>query len=192
MMGIATRGVKRRVERRAAGQRLARSPAGARGAAGRDTLKVRVGTQLGVTEATAFISGNGTAKPKGVLACTLALTADSTRAFGSLQNLKSGASGDFDADDLIDLLYTLAPPYRKNASFVMHPSTAAFVRKLKASTSGQYKSRRGKLVVRGRGDFVIVAALTCEHQTTRVRLRLRRLDGFDIRPSVETTVAVVQ
>ncbi len=41
-------------------------------------------------------------------------------------------------DDLISLLGKLAPRYRKNAAWVMHPDTEIYVRKLKSSSTGEY------------------------------------------------------
>ena len=63
-----------------------------------------VGKSFGVSEGAAFISGSGTNRPKEILTYTLAATGDDTRAFGQIEKLHSGTS-DFDADDLIDLLY---------------------------------------------------------------------------------------
>jgi len=97
-----------------------------------------VGKAFGIAEGAAFISGDAVNKPSGILSYTLATTADSSRTFGQLQKVKSGTSGSFDADDLVDLLYALAPQYRARAAFVMNPSTIATVRKFKASTSGDY------------------------------------------------------
>ena len=41
------------------------------------------------------------------------------------------------SDDMLDLVYALKRPYRKNASFIMNDKTLAQLRKLKDST-GQY------------------------------------------------------
>jgi HK97 family phage major capsid protein len=99
-----------------------------------------IGQGLGLAESTAFITGTGINRPTGILsgAYLLDTAGDSTRAFGSLQKVKSGTSGVLSSDNLIDLLYALAPQYRKRAAYVMNPSTVAAVRKLKASTSGDY------------------------------------------------------
>jgi HK97 family phage major capsid protein len=97
-----------------------------------------LGQQFGVTESADFVTGDGVNKAMGFLSYTLAATADSTRAFGTVEKLHAGSTTAFDIDDLIDLRAKLAPRYRKNACFCMHPDTEAFVRKLKASTSGDY------------------------------------------------------
>ena len=70
-------------------------------------LNGEVATEFSEKEGSAFLLGDGTNKPKGLLAYAMDLASDKTRAFGKLQNVKSGTAGDFDADDLIKLLYTL-------------------------------------------------------------------------------------
>lgn len=97
-----------------------------------------IGEQFGVSESAAFVTGDGVNKPSGFLTNALAATADATRAFGTVEKLHAGSTSDFDIDDLIDLLAKLAPRYRKNACWCMHPNTEQYVRKLKASTSGDY------------------------------------------------------
>jgi HK97 family phage major capsid protein len=97
-----------------------------------------IGEQFGVTESADFVTGDGVNKAAGFLSGALAATADATRAFGTVEKLHAGSTTDFDIDDLIDLLGKLAPRYRKNAAFVMHPDTETYVRKLKSATSGEY------------------------------------------------------
>lgn len=88
-------------------------------------------------EGAAFLTGDGVDKPLGLLAHTLSLSGDDTRAHNEIQKIHSGTSGDFDSDDLIDLVYSLKAGYRKNASFLMSSLTLAHVRKLKDG-SGAY------------------------------------------------------
>lgn len=75
------------------------------------------GKALANAEEDAFLNGDGNGKPKGMLAD--AETGVTT----------SGAS--MTLDDIIDLIYSLKRPYRKNASFMMNDSTIAAIRKLK-------------------------------------------------------------
>jgi len=89
-------------------------------------------------EGAAFVAGDGTKKPKGVLDYTMAATADGVRAFGTLQTVKSGAASALTADGLIDLLFTLAPGYRANATWVMNSTTLAAVRKMKDPATGAF------------------------------------------------------
>ena len=75
------------------------------------------GKALANAEEDAFLNGDGNGKPKGMLAD--AETGVTT----------SGAS--MTSDDIIDLIYSLKRPYRKNASFMMNDSTIAAIRKLR-------------------------------------------------------------
>lgn len=100
-------------------------------------LTDEVAREFAEKEGAAFLSGDGTNKPKGILAATMALTGDDVRAFGQLQNIKSGAAGTFTGDNLIDLIYSLKRGYRQNASFMMNGLTVAKARKLK-DVDGNY------------------------------------------------------
>ena len=90
-------------------------------------------------EESAFISGNGTNKPKGILAYTLATTDDGTRAFGEIQYGTTGKADGFLApttsvspvDCLIDLMALLKTKNLKGASFLMNRLTQATARKFK-------------------------------------------------------------
>lgn len=83
-------------------------------------------------EATAFISGNGTTAPKGILTYTAGTS------FGQVQQVNSGTDGAVTADGLINLYYALKDEYAKRATFLMHRTTAQAVRLLKESTTNQY------------------------------------------------------
>ena len=84
-------------------------------------------------EGAAFVSGNGTNKPKGFLSYDQ--VADADWSWGSIGTIASGAAGGFaavdPADRLVDLIYALKAGYRENASFVMNRKTQAAVRKMK-------------------------------------------------------------
>ncbi len=86
-------------------------------------------------ENAAFTTGNGTNKPKGFLAYTTALTADGTRAFGSLQYLRTGVAAGLPTtnpgDLLIDVIHSLKAGHRANARWMMNSLTLAQVRKWK-------------------------------------------------------------
>lgn len=90
-------------------------------------------------EGAAFISGNGTKKPTGMLAGTPVATADSSRAFGTLQYLASGqaAAMPTDADIFYDIIYSLRARYRANARWLTNKLVLAAMRKYKDS-NGQY------------------------------------------------------
>jgi HK97 family phage major capsid protein len=84
-------------------------------------------------EGTAFVSGDGTNKPKGFLAYDK--IAEGSWAWTKIGYVATGTAGAFDdeapIDALIDLVYTLKAGYRQNAVFVMNRKTQAAVRKLK-------------------------------------------------------------
>lgn len=90
-------------------------------------------------EGIAFITGNGTNRPKGFLDYTK--VANSSYAWGSLGYIATGAAGAFPASDpadtLIDLVYALKSEYRANGSFVLNRSTQAQIRKMK-DADGNY------------------------------------------------------
>lgn len=97
--------------------------------------------EFAVAEGAAFISGNGTNKPKGFLAYTTAATADSSRAFGTLEHIATGVSADFAASNKADVLYqvqaALRQGYRANAVWMMGKAMMFELMRIK-DTTGQY------------------------------------------------------
>lgn len=85
------------------------------------------GKALANAEEDAFINGNGTGQPLGILAET----------GGAQVGVTTKSSGKVTADEIIDLVYSLKRPYRKNAVFLANDACVAELRKLKDST-GQY------------------------------------------------------
>lgn len=80
-------------------------------------------------EEEAFLTGNGTNKPKGLLAYDFVTTADATRDFGDFQKIESAT---LTADAIIDLYYSLRQVYRgNNTAWLMNPATIQALRKLK-------------------------------------------------------------
>lgn len=80
-------------------------------------------------EEEAFLTGNGTNKPKGLLDYDYVATADGSRDFGKFQKITSTT---LTADTIIDLYYSLRQVYRgNNTSWLMNPSTIQALRKLK-------------------------------------------------------------
>ncbi len=82
---------------------------------------------LANAEEDAFLNGSGVGQPLGVLAAT----------GGAEVGVTSAAVGKVTADDVIDLVYSLKRPYRKNACFISHDRCVAELRKLK-DQNGQY------------------------------------------------------
>jgi len=90
-------------------------------------------------EGTAFVSGDGSNKPKGFLNYTTA--ADDAWEWGKIGYVASGVSAAFPAsnpsDVLVDLIYAVKAGYRQNAVFVMNRRTQSVIRKFK-DTTGHY------------------------------------------------------
>jgi HK97 family phage major capsid protein len=82
------------------------------------------GRRIGTLEEDAFINGDGTGKPTGVL--TKAQIGVTTASAAALT-----------FDDVMDLFHSLRPPYRNRAVFVTNDLTVKVLRKLK-SNDGQY------------------------------------------------------
>lgn len=92
----------------------------------------RVAEKFADLEAAAFINGNGTGKPKGILQYTAGT------AFGEIEQLQSGTDAVVTADSLIRLYYALKEEYAKNATFLMHRTVMQGVRLLKEANTNQY------------------------------------------------------
>jgi HK97 family phage major capsid protein len=95
---------------------------------------------LAAGEGAAFVSGNGTKKPTGILAGPAPLaTADGGRAFGTLQYIASGqaAAMPTSADVFYDIIYSLRARYRNNARWLTNKLVLAAMRKYKDG-QGQY------------------------------------------------------
>lgn len=95
---------------------------------------------MALGEGSAFVSGNGTNRPTGFLAGPApVVTADSGRAFGTLQYIPSGQAAALptSADVFYDLVYALRARYRTNARWVTNKLVLAAMRKYK-DTTNQY------------------------------------------------------
>jgi HK97 family phage major capsid protein len=82
---------------------------------------------LANAEEDAFLNGTGTGQPLGLLAT------DGGAEIGVITK----SATDITADELIDLVYSLKRPYRKNASFLCNDQTLAALRKL-TDKNGRY------------------------------------------------------
>ena len=90
-------------------------------------------------EGTAFVTGDGSNKPKGFLSYTT--VANDSWTWGNIGYVASGAAGDFPASDpsdvLVDLIYAVNAGYRLNGNFVMNRKTQSTIRKFK-DAGGDY------------------------------------------------------
>ena len=75
---------------------------------------------FGVAEEEAFCVGTGTGQPTGIFT-----------AGGGTVGKTAGHATNITVDDLIDLVYALKSPYRRNAAFLMRDITVSSLRKLK-------------------------------------------------------------
>lgn len=84
-------------------------------------ITTEFGKALANAEEDAFLNGDGVGKPEGLFKkATVALSTESIK-----------------ADDIINLIYALKRPYRKNASFIINDKTIATIRTLK-DNNGAY------------------------------------------------------
>jgi len=99
-------------------------------------LANEIAIEFARAEGAAFVSGNGTNRPKGFLAAPNSAALDAARPFGTLQYIGTGEAaglGDTIELVLIDLVHSLKAGYRQGASWVMNSATLAEVRKLKTN-----------------------------------------------------------
>ncbi|GJD96503.1 phage major capsid protein [Methylobacterium iners] len=98
-----------------------------------------VETAFAEQEGTAFVTGNGISRPRGLLSYDT--VAETEWVPGKLGHVATGAAGAFPAlnpaDVLYDLVYALRAGYRQNAAFVMNRRVQSAIRKLK-DADGNY------------------------------------------------------
>ena len=94
-------------------------------------LERKIGEKFARTEASAFISGNGVKKPRGILT----YNSGSTR--GTLEQINSGAAAAVTFDGLIRVVGSLKEPYHPGATWLMRRATEMEVMLLKDG-NGQY------------------------------------------------------
>jgi HK97 family phage major capsid protein len=90
-------------------------------------LREEFSEQFGVTEGTAFVSGDAVGKPQGLL-----VNPSITGYTGT------GTSSKIDADDLKRVLYTLKDAYAKQATWLWKRSSTLAISLLKDATAGYY------------------------------------------------------
>lgn len=82
-------------------------------------------------EATAFVSGDGVGKPRGIL------TYAAGTSWGQVQQINSGSASAITADGLIKLFYAVKEGYLAGSTFLMNRATVQAARLLK-DTTNQY------------------------------------------------------
>ena len=75
---------------------------------------------FGIAEEEAFCVGTGTNQPTGIFTDN-----------GGTVGVTAASATAITADELINLIYSLKSPYRRNAKFLMNDATVSLIRKLK-------------------------------------------------------------
>ena len=108
-------------------------------------LSTEIGEEFNKQEGIAFLSGNGTNKPFGLLSYVTGGAAAGRHPGGNLSVDQTAGSGTLVGDDLVTFSYQLPAPYRQGATWLMNSTTAAAITKLKDS-QGAYIWREGLMV----------------------------------------------
>ncbi|MCA1857447.1 phage major capsid protein [Massilia oculi] len=98
-------------------------------------LAGEVDVEFAYQEGKAFVSGDGTKKPRGLL--TYAAGGANLHPLGGIEVIGSGAVGAITGDSILDLVYALPETFTGNAKFAMNRNTMLRIRKLKDS-DGNY------------------------------------------------------
>ncbi len=97
----------------------------------------RISDKFSRTEGSAYMNGDGIKKPLGLLRRPTTLEKDGVRDFFTFQHILSGVENSLGSgaaaayNNLVDLVYLLRAPYRRNARWMMNSKTIGEVRKLK-------------------------------------------------------------
>jgi HK97 family phage major capsid protein len=88
-------------------------------------------------EGIAFVSGNGTNRPNGLLTYATGQANAAAHPWGAIAVVNSGAAAALTADGIINLVHALPSEYTQNARFIMNRATMGLARLLK-DTTNQY------------------------------------------------------
>ncbi len=90
-------------------------------------MAVEFGEQFGVAEGTAFIGGNGTTQPTGLL--------DSSGGIDGV-NANEDSTGVLQVEDLFDLAYGVKAEYARNGAWMLNRATLPLIRQFETSAGG--------------------------------------------------------
>lgn len=94
-------------------------------------LAGEVQTEFARQEGAAFVAGDGTNKPNGILTYITGGANAAKHPFGAIQVVNSGAAAAITSDGIMDIIYDLPSAYTGNARFIMNRATQGAIRKLK-------------------------------------------------------------
>lgn len=97
-------------------------------------LASEVQTEFAYQEGVAFLSGDGTNKPTGLLTYVAGGANAAVHPFGAIAAVNSGIAADIEANSIINLVYALPQELTGNARFAMNRNTISKVRKLTDSS----------------------------------------------------------
>lgn len=95
-------------------------------------LSSQTGEEMGILEATAFVSGSGVGQPKGLLSYT---AGTATYAVNAVEQVNSGTSGAVTVDGFIDVQNSLKEPYQAGSVWLMKRATFGATLKLKSTSN---------------------------------------------------------
>jgi HK97 family phage major capsid protein len=94
-------------------------------------LADEVDGEFAIQENIAFLSGNGTNKPTGILNYVTGGANAATHPFGAIPTTTVAGAAAVTTDEVVDLVYALPSERNQNAKFYLNRSTLAKLRKLK-------------------------------------------------------------
>lgn len=100
-------------------------------------LAGEVNTEFARQEGIAFLSGDGTNKPHGILTYVTGAASAARHPLGAIGVVNSGAAAALTADGVLDLIYDLPEEFEGNAKLFMNRRVAGALRKLK-NANGDY------------------------------------------------------
>lgn len=94
-------------------------------------LADQVDGEFAIQENIAFLSGNGTNKPNGILTYVTGAANAATHPFGAITGATVAGAAAVTTDEIVDLVYSLPSERNGNAKFYLNRSSLAKIRKLK-------------------------------------------------------------
>lgn len=94
-------------------------------------LADEVDGEFAIQENIAFLSGNGTNKPTGILNYVTGGANAATHPFGAITGITAAGAAAVTTDEVIDLVYSLPSERNQNAKFFLNRTSLAKLRKLK-------------------------------------------------------------